>query len=196
MPPNSTSIYAGRNMARQLRPAIRICTWCFRLIPRWLCISLWGLSSIAQGKIGCGFRLCLAKRLAKQCGDDVYWGPNVTVRYWERLVIGNGTSIHANTWIDSFGTVTIGNSVAIAHNSSILSSDHDWSDKTIPIKDNPCLASPVVIADDVWIGCGCRVLSGVHIGQRTVIGAGSVVTRDIPCNSLAIGIPAKIIREI
>ncbi len=57
-------------------------------------------------------------------------------------------------------------------------------------------AEPVVIGDDVWIGGNVTVLPGVHIGNNVVIGAGSVVTRDIPGNSLALGVPARVVRQL
>lgn len=56
--------------------------------------------------------------------------------------------------------------------------------------------SPVVIDDDVWIGARCQILKGVHIGARSIIAAGSVVTKDIPSDCIAAGLPAKVIRQL
>ena len=57
-------------------------------------------------------------------------------------------------------------------------------------------AKPIVIGDDVWIGCGAIINPGVTIGDNVVIGSGSIVTRDIPSNSLAVGTPARVIRKL
>jgi len=157
---------------------------------------VWSLSVLSRGRLGILLRYCIAKKLARSCGDCVYFGHNVTIRYWDRLHIGSNVSIHTNSWIDAYGFVTIGDNVAIAHNTSVISTNHGWGVESIPIKENPCSASPIVIDDDVWIGCGCRILAGVRIGGRSVIGAGAVVANDIPAHSLALGIPAKVVRSI
>jgi len=57
-------------------------------------------------------------------------------------------------------------------------------------------SAPIIIEDDVWIGARCQVLKGVTIGARSIIAAGSVVTKDIPCDVIAGGVPCKVIREI
>ncbi len=86
--------------------------------------------------------------------------------------------------------------MAVAHNSSLVSTNHSWSDEALPIKKNQILCEPIIIESDVWVSCGVRVLAGVRIGQRSVIGAGAVVTKDVPPNSIAVGIPAKVKRRI
>lgn len=106
--------------------------------------------------------------------------------------MGNRSSIHANCWVEAIGGVAIGDYVAIAHNSSIVSANHSWADVSKPIKLNATLQKPINIEDDVWVGCGVRVLCGVRIGRRSVIGAGAVVTHDVPENSIAVGVPARV----
>ena len=59
-----------------------------------------------------------------------------------------------------------------------------------------CYAHPIVIEDYVWIGAGVHFMGGVTIGRNSVIGAGSVVTKDVPDNVIAAGVPCKVIREI
>jgi maltose O-acetyltransferase len=58
------------------------------------------------------------------------------------------------------------------------------------------ISKPVIIRDDVWLGMGVTVLKGVEIGERAVIGAGSLVTKSIPPDSLAVGTPAKVIKRL
>jgi acetyltransferase-like isoleucine patch superfamily enzyme len=193
---NTTSQYAGRQNFNDFRRIITVLVLLFRLLPISACEALWSLSVLSRGRLGVLLRYCIAKKLARSCGDCVYFGNNVSIRYWDRLHIGSNVSIHTNSWIDAYGFVTIGNSVAIAHNTSLISTNHEWNDESVPIKENPCSANPIVIDDDVWIGCGCRILAGVRIGGRSVIGAGAVVTNSIPAHSLALGIPAKVVRTI
>ena len=63
----------------------------------------------------------------------------------------------------------------------------------VDANDQPIESSPVIIEDNVWIGCRSIILKGVKIGRRSVIAAGSIVTKDIPPNSIAAGVPARVI---
>jgi acetyltransferase-like isoleucine patch superfamily enzyme len=92
-------------------------------------------------------------------------------------------------------SVTIGNNVSIGANSSILDTDFHPID-ALERRINPQKANtaPVHIEDDVFIGMNCLILKGVTIGQASVIGAGSVVTKSIPPNAIVAGNPAKIIK--
>lgn len=72
--------------------------------------------------------------------------------------------------------------------------DHDHGmERGIPIKDQPLVGSAVVIEDDVWIGAHVTVLKGIRVGSGAVVGAGAVVTRDVPTGAIVAGIPAKVI---
>ena len=84
----------------------------------------------------------------------------------------------------------------LAHNSTIMTTNHTWNDIEIPIKYNKTTKGPVNIDNDVWIGCGCRILSGVNIKTRSIVAAGAVVNKDIEANSLFGGVPAKLIKKI
>lgn len=90
----------------------------------------------------------------------------------------------------------LSDNVSIAHSTSILSVNHTWDDATNPIKYNPVERSAVMIENDVWIGCGCRILAGVTVHTRSVVAAGAVVTKDVPSNVLVGGVPSKIIKSI
>jgi acetyltransferase-like isoleucine patch superfamily enzyme len=112
------------------------------------------------------------------------------------ISIGNNVSIHPMCYIDGAGEIEIGNDVSIAYASSILTTNHTWNDSCIPIKYNKETFSKVKIDNDVWIGCGCRILAGVTLHRRSVIAAGAVVTVDVEPNSIYGGIPAKLIKKI
>lgn len=86
-------------------------------------------------------------------------------------------------YFECSGGLMIGNNVSIAHSSSILTSTHTYSDFNLPIKYNEILKT-VVIHDDVWIGCGVRILCGVHIDTRCIIGANSLVNKSVDSFSI------------
>ena len=192
----SAARIAGRGKFHKHKGAINFLVVVFKWFPVGLCECLWALSNILYGHFGVTLRYLIAKKLAKSCGELVYFGANVTVRYWENLVIGSNVSIHANCYLDALGDITLGDNVAIAHNSSLLSSNHSWEDEALSIKENPCVRKAVVIADDVWIGCGVRVLAGVHLSRRCVVAAGAVVNRDVAPRSVVAGVPAKVVKQI
>lgn len=95
-----------------------------------------------------------------------------------------------NTQIRAEAPVMIGNHVAISYNNFLTTSSHDFSDWS------NLIIKPIVIGDNVWITTNCIILPGVTIGSNTVIGAGSVVTHDIPSGVLAAGNPCKVIKSI
>lgn len=95
--------------------------------------------------------------------------------------------------------ITIGDRVTVGANVVILDSDcHslNYLDRGTENDMKNCKCKPVVIEDDVLIGTGAYILKGVHVGARSVIGAGSIVTSDIPADCIAAGNPAKAIRKI
>ncbi|MDT0556642.1 acyltransferase [Patiriisocius hiemis] len=134
--------------------------------------------------------------MVKSCGDNIRIGSNVRILGWEHLDVEYNISIHDNCYIDATGGLTLENNVSIAHSSSILTTNHGWSDTTLPIKYNPIKKSPVHIKSDVWVGCGCRILNGVTIYSRAVVAAGAVVNKDVEENSVYGGVPAKKIKDI
>lgn len=112
------------------------------------------------------------------------------------IKIGNGTYIGYNVSILACADITIGESCMIASNSLITSHNHgiDASLDEYYV-DQPVTASPITIGNGVWVGEQCLVLEGVHIGDKAVIGANSVVTKDIPAYCMAVGSPAKVIKK-
>lgn len=108
-----------------------------------------------------------------------------------RLAIGDHTFINGGTLISCRHAVCVGNNVKIGVYSHLM----DGSGHELDF-DTPPVVAPVVIEDNVWIGSHCIVLPGVSIGRNSVIGAGSIVTRDIPSGVLAAGNPARVVRSL
>lgn len=139
--------------------------------------------------------LCI-QRLASSCGERVIVFPYVIIKNCENLCVGNNVSIHEFTYIDSFGGVPIGNGVAISHNVSIISFDHDISNINYNHKDSGSISVKVSIEDNVWLGAGSRILKDVTIRTGSVVGAGFVVTKDCPAYTVFCGVPAKPVKSM
>lgn len=114
----------------------------------------------------------------------------------QTLQIGDNVGIGQGSTFIAGGGIIIGNNVMIANYVGILSNDHEYKDLTIPMKDQGMKKekTPIIIDDDVWLGYGAIVLKGVKIGKGAIIGAGSVVTRDVPPFAIAVGNPAKVVK--
>jgi acetyltransferase-like isoleucine patch superfamily enzyme len=112
----------------------------------------------------------------------------------KKIAIGESTYINRNTFIDASHHVRIGRHVGIGPRCYITDHDHG-TEPGIPIMDQPLVSAPTVISDGVWLGAGCMVLKGVTIGKNTVVGAGSIVVRDLPPDIVAEGRPARAVRK-
>lgn len=110
------------------------------------------------------------------------------------IKIGRNSSINPFCVLLGYGGITIGESVRIAAHTSIIAFNHNFGEVGDDIHRQGYNAKGVVIEDDVWIGTGVRVLDGVTIGKGSVIGAGSVVTKSVPPNSVAVGVPARVMK--
>lgn len=105
------------------------------------------------------------------------------------IQIGNQVFLNHNVSITSLKRICIGDHVSIGNNVVIVDHDHDISGGT------GFVSSEVVIESHAWIGANCVILRGVTIGEGAVIGAGSVVNKDVPANTIVGGVPAKYIRK-
>lgn len=113
---------------------------------------------------------------------------------------GGSINIGANTFVGEYviiyghGGVEIGENTLIAMHTCIVSANHTIPKRAEIIRSMPDILIPVKIGDDVWIGANASILAGVVIGKGAIIGANSVVTRDIPDFAIAFGNPARVIR--
>lgn len=129
----------------------------------------------------------------------LYIGPNVDILSGVRILcpgkvsIGKNTTVNIYTTLDGNGGLTIGDDVMIGPYCQILTASHIYASRTIPMKYQGISTASVVIGNDVWLGSNVTILPGVAIGHGAIIGASSVVTRNISPFEIAAGVPAKII---
>jgi len=119
-----------------------------------------------------------------------YSGVRLEIGKDAELRIGKGTYLNRNTLVVARSNVTIGEECRIAWDVVIMDSDQH------PVPGKEMQHKPVVIGDRVWIGCRVIVLKGVRIGDRAVIAAGSVVTKDVPAYAVVGGVPARVIARL
>jgi acetyltransferase-like isoleucine patch superfamily enzyme len=121
----------------------------------------------------------------------------ITIADGGHVRIGEGCFLNLHTMIASQVSVTIGDHVMFANHCFVSDASHRYDDPHKPVPWQGFESKgPTVIGSNCWFGVGCVVTSGVTIGERCVIGANSVVTRDLPPRVIAAGAPAKVIREI
>ena len=123
---------------------------------------------------------------------------NVEIAYPKRLKLGSYIRIGHNSHIDAYGEVEIKDGVILSSWVTILSSSHNFKNPNFLPFDNSDTKKKVFIDEGTWLAWGCTILPGVKIGKNCIVSARSVVTKDIPDNSIVAGIPAKTIgtREI
>ncbi|MEU1281317.1 sugar O-acetyltransferase [Streptomyces sp. NPDC005805] len=127
-------------------------------------------------------------------GEGAHIRAPLTVDYGSHLTVGAGTFVNAGLTALDVAPITIGRDCQIGPNVQLLTPTHPLEPG--PRRDKLEAARPIVLEDNVWLGGGVIVLPGVRIGENSVVGAGSVVTRDIPPNVVAVGNPARVVRPL
>ncbi len=136
----------------------------------------------------------LLEELLGSLGPDAFVKPPLFVDYGENIRIGARTFVNCNLTALDVAAITVGEDCQIGPNVQLLTPTHPIDPQ--PRRDRLEAARPITIGDNVWLGGGVIVCPGVSIGDARVIGAGSVVTRDVPAGVVAVGNPARVIREI
>ncbi|KEY73035.1 hypothetical protein S7711_09892 [Stachybotrys chartarum IBT 7711] len=127
-------------------------------------------------------------------GDDVFIEPPFRVDYGSNIILGDRFYANFNLTILDCAIITIGDRVMMGPNVMISAATHET--EVGSRRANIEYALPVTIGDDCWIGGGVIILPGVTIGKGCTIGAASVVTKDIPPWSVAVGSPARVIKKV
>lgn len=107
--------------------------------------------------------------------------------------IGNDCSLNPYCILMGDGGITIGNDVRIAAHTVIVAAQHRFDRIDVPIHHQGVSSKGIEIGDDVWIGANCTILDGVKVSKGAIVGAGAVVTKDVPPYAVVGGIPARVI---
>lgn len=139
-------------------------------------------------------RESILRKLLKKIGTDVYFEPAFRCEFGYNISIGDHFYANFDCVMLDGGGIEIGDHVLFGPKVGIYTSNHatDAWERT----HGACYAKPVKIGNNVWIGAGVHINQGVTIGDNTIIGSGSVVTKSIPSDVIAAGVPCKTIRQI
>ncbi|QQN68639.1 sugar O-acetyltransferase [Comamonas testosteroni] len=136
----------------------------------------------------------ILRRLLGSVGLNVHFEPTFRCEFGQHIHIGNDFYANFDCVMLDGGGIFIGNNVLLGPRVGIYTSNHaiDANERAA----GGCYAKPVRIGNRVWVGAGVHINPGVTIGDDTIIGSGSVVTKDIPASVIAAGIPCKVLRSI
>jgi acetyltransferase-like isoleucine patch superfamily enzyme len=153
-------------------------------------------------RLGNGVRIASQVTLRANTGQatGISIGDGSTVNESVIIAANQGqVTVGQRSWIGPFclvygnGDVSIGDNVLVAAHTSINTVSHNFERCDMPINDQGIYCDPVTIHDDVWIGMNAVILQGVTIGRGAIVGAGAVVTRDVPPWSVVMGVPARVV---
>lgn len=147
-------------------------------------------------------RAIVHPRALVQLSRRIRFGRKSTVQPYARIIVGNGSvTMGAECTLQAFSTISaddsairFGDYVRIGPNCNLLGADHEYRDRNTPIHRQGMIVKGLRIGDDVWVGANCNIMPGVEIGKGAIIGAGSVVTSDVPPYTLVAGSPARPIK--
>jgi len=144
-------------------------------------------------------RMLAYRKLFKKVGSNFFFNPSdlfsyQTITVGDDVYIGPGAKFSA-----SVSSITLGNKIMFGPNVTIMGGDHNTTvvgSYMYDIKDKLSKNDqPVIVEDDVWIGCGVIILKGVTVGTGSIVAAGALVTNSVPCFSIVGGVPAKVIGQ-
>lgn len=139
-------------------------------------------------------RMQIMQKLLKNVGKNVWIEPDFKCEFGKNITIEDDVYINFGCVILDCAEVTIGSHSLLGPNIGLYAANHS-TDATERINGG-CYGKPIHIGKNVWLGGDVKVLPGVSIGNNTIIGTGSIVTKNIPANVIAAGNPCKVIREI
>lgn len=141
-------------------------------------VTIIGLKNI---EIGNNFRTCPNTKMFSTNG---------------KLKIGNNVFFNYDCFISADGSqIVIGDNCLFGNNVTVYGVNHNYADRCRLISEQGYENKPVIIGNDVWVGAGAIILPGVTIGNKSVIAAGAIVTKDVPDFAVAAGVPARVIKE-
>lgn len=150
------------------------------------------VSLLPDGKVGYTLRRWFYRGRLKSCGHFAAMS-GFKIFGTQTVSIGSRVTFNVGVVIDgSHGEIRIGDDVLMGPYCVLRAADHGFDDVSRPIREQEYVSGTIIVEDDVWLGSHVVVKGGVTIGRGSVIGAHSVVTKDIPPYSVAIGVPARV----
>jgi len=133
------------------------------------------------------------------CGENVYIGPRTRITSPENVFVGHDVSLGVGGWLSAVNaSIQIGNYVMFGPEVALICGNHNTAEVGIPMfsvkAKRPGDDLPIVIEDEVWLGFRTTILKGVTVGRGAVVGANSVVNRDVPPYAIVVGNPARVQR--
>lgn len=137
-------------------------------------------------------RALMSRLVGYRVDDGFRLFPPVYTDFGKNIKIGKDVFVNSGCCFQDQGGVTLGDGCLIGHNVVFATLDHDKR----PGRRGDMTAAPIVVGKDVWIGAHATILKGVTIGDGAIVAAGAVVTRDVPPNTIAAGVPARVVKTI
>lgn len=135
--------------------------------------------------------------LTKPNYKPLWIGYDTDIKNPHNIFVGNGSYINGGIiYAGKKSKIIIGENCLISFAVHIRAYSHNYNDSETPIIFQGDYEKDIIIGNNVWIGHGVQILPGVTIGDNCIIGAGAVVTKDINSNSIAVGVPAKVIKKL
>ena len=137
-------------------------------------------------------RALMSRLVGYRVDDGFRLFPPVYTDFGKNIKIGKDVFVNSGCCFQDQGGVTLGDGCLVGHNVVFATLDHDKR----PGRRGDMTAAPIVVGKDVWIGAHATILKGVTIGDDAIVAAGAVVTRDVPPNTIAAGVPARVVKTI
>lgn len=137
-------------------------------------------------------RSLMSRLVGYRVDDGFRLFPPVYTDFGKNIKIGKDVFVNSGCCFQDQGGVTLGDGCLVGHNVVFATLDHDKR----PGRRGDMTAAPIVVGKDVWIGAHATILKGVTIGDGAIVAAGAVVTRDVPPNTIAAGVPARVVKTI
>lgn len=151
-------------------------------------------STMPGGRIWRSLRFAFCRHIFLSCGTNVNIEHGAKFGTGRTISIGSNSGIGINAWVEQ--QTKIGNDVMMGEDVMIFSRNHQTTRLDVPMTMQGFESHrPVEIGDDVWIGARALILPGVKVGNGCVIGAGAVVSKDVPDGSIVVGNPARVVRN-
>jgi acetyltransferase-like isoleucine patch superfamily enzyme len=184
--------FCARNGMLTPKYALLLCRYLRR---RLLTRAGWRWRTDGPVFFGSGLELQVARRGRIEFGRFVWVGHGSKIRCHEGVVeIGDKTVLGQECTISGYRRIRIGEQCVVADRAMFIDFDHGVVEVERPIREQGIYMRDVEVGSNVWIGYGACILRGVRVGDNSIVGTNSVVTRDVPANAVVGGVPARVLR--